>query len=614
RPDREVQRLLAGAPDRARGIAADIVDAAALDPEQADLVLVAEPVRERGDALVGEMGEATEELGAALRIDPGDTIVRERLAQMQSMEEKPASPAKEEIPGLPRLKPDEGKHSLNLGGETKTVYEQVAQLYGVKAAFDPDLTGKNVKLRVQDVDFYAAMSLLGTQTATFWRPLDAKLLFVAADTPEKRKQYGLEIEQTFSLPAATAPEDMPELLRILRDITGATRINLDAHTRTITMRDSPEKVALAGNLIRELEKARGEILLEIEILEVNHNKARDLGVTPPTSTQIFALSTSELNTIKQSTDLANLITNVQQVFAANGISGIPGVLPFGGGLSTFLLTLPAASATFSDSLSLVKSGRQVLLRAQDGKPATFFVGDRFPVTLSLLSGNVGIGGVFTGVPGSTVFPETSFAVGANPSALVANNFTGGSLPDLAVVFNEANVHGFTILQNQDNGNFAAVTTAPITLGANETGQVAIGTGTLRVKTNPATFEPPDVVLVNSTSNNISVLLGNVDANNRANGIFSEAPGSPMAVGSQPSSIVIADFNGDGFPDIAVANQGDNSISLFRGDGTGAFTAFPGSPFHLTNAGAISEQGPVALVSGNFRNRVINTTNSAPEVD
>ena len=57
-------------------------------------------------------------------------------------------------------------------------------------------------------------------------------------------------------------------------------------------------------------------------------------------------------------------------------STAPPVIAFGGGLSTFLATLPGAAANFSEMLSLVRHGRRVLLRAQDGQPATFFVGDR----------------------------------------------------------------------------------------------------------------------------------------------------------------------------------------------------------------------------------------------
>lgn len=566
------------------------------------------------DALAGQLTKATEELGTALAIDPGNTIVEERRAQLAAMNDEPRAKRTTGISGFPRLQPQPGKHNLNFRGDTKTVYEQLANLFGVKATFDPELTPKNVQLRVNDVDFTTAAAVLAAQTGTFLRPVNPTLFFVAPDTQEKRRQYGLEAEQTFPLPAAVSPEDVTEMLRILRDITGATRIDLDARSRTITMRDTPEHLALAGELLEQLERARGELVLEVELLEVDRNKARALGITPPSSTQLVGLTPNDLNLIKSSTTLTNLLTNIQQVFAGKGFSGIPPVIPIGGGLSTFLLTLPTATANFSDSLSLVQSGRQALLRAQDGKPATFFVGDRFPITLSLLSGSVGNTSGLTGLPPSTVFPQTSFTVGANPSALAANSFTGGGLPDLAVVFDDAKANTFVILQNQDNGNFVQVTPSPITLGTNETGQVAIGTGVFRNDiTKFSTTQAPDVVLVNSTSNNVSVLLGSVDATGKANGLFTEAPGSPFAVGNNPRSVIVADFNGDGFLDLAVANQGDNSISLFRGNGDGTFTEFPSSPFKLTNTTTISETAPVAMASANFRNQVNNINNSA-EVD
>ena len=572
------------------------------------------------DALAGLMNQATHELGAAIEIDPGNPIVQERYAQFKSMEGEPVAKSVPGISGLPRLQPKPGKQNLDLRGDTKSVYEQLGALFGIKVTFDPDLTARNVHLRVENVDFSTAVSLLSTQSGTFWRAVNSTLLFVAPDTQEKRRQYALVAEQTFPLSAAVGPEDVTEMLRILRDITGSTRIDLDSRSRTITMRDTPERLALAGELIQQLERARGEVMLEIELLEVDRNKARSLGITPPASEQIISLSTNDLNKLKSSTNLTNLLTNIQQVFAGKGFSSIPPVVPIGGGLSTFLLTLPSAAVNFSDTLSLVQSGRQVLLRAQDGKPASFFVGDRFPITLSLLSGSVGNNIAVQGLPSSTVFPETSFTVGVHPSALAANNFTGNVLPDLAVVFNDPKANTFVILQNQDNGNFVQVTPSPITLGTNETGQVAIGTGTFRNdSTKFSTVQPPDVVLVNSTSNNISVLLGNADSTGKANGLFTEAPGSPLPVGTStnlnnnPSSVVVADFNSDGFLDLAVANQGDNSISLFRGNGDGTFTQFPGSPFKLTNTTTVSEAAPIAMTSGNFLNR-INSINNGAEVD
>jgi Bacterial type II and III secretion system protein/FG-GAP-like repeat len=551
-------------------------------------------------ALEGRMEKATEELRKALHIDPGNTIVAERLTQMNSMEDEPPTKEQLEMAGLPKLQPKSGKQDLDLRGETKSVYEELGARFGIKASFDPDVAGRQVRLRVENVDFYTALMLLGTQTGTFWRALNPTLIFVAPDNPEKRKQYAPEGQQIFPLPASVAPDEMTELLRVLRDITGTTHIELDTRSRTITIRDTPERLAVAGQLIHEVEKARGEVLLDIELLEVDRTTMQKMGITPPTSASLIYLTPNMVRTLASSTDLANLLTNAQQIFQGQGFSSIPPFVLLGGGLSTFLLTTPGATVDFSDSLSLVRSGREVLLRAQDNKPATFFVGDRFPVTLSLLSNSLGSGGSFTAAPSGAVFPETSFAVGNNPTALVAGPFTGGALPDLAVVFNNVGTNTFTVLQNQDNGNFLQVATPPIALSNTETGQVAIGTGVFRTdSTKFPTAQPHDVILVNSTSDNVSVLLGNVDANGVPNGTFTEAPGSPIAVGKNPSSIIVADFNGDGIQDFAVTNKVDNSISVFRGLGDGTFREFQRSPFLLNKSG-VAETGPVAMVAGTFR--------------
>src|SRR6266513_396369 len=484
------------------------------------------------DALAGHLDQATEELGAALQVDPGNTIVAERIAQLKTMEDEPrAGPTA--ISGLPRLQPQAGKHNMNLRGDTKTVYEQFADLFGIKFTFAADINVRNVRLHVDSVDFYTGMVLLGTQSGTFWRPLHPTMMFVAPDTPEKRRRYAMVAEQTFPLSAAVGPEDVTEILRVLRDITGATRIDLDTRSRTITMRDTPERLALAGELIQQLERARGEVMLEIELLEVDRNKARSLGITPPASEQLVGLNTADLNKLKSSTTLTNLLTNIQQVFAGKGFSGIPAVIPIGGGLSTFLLTLPSGAANCSDSLSLVQSGRQVLLRAQDGKPASFFVGDRFPITLSLLSGSLGTGGALTGVPGSTIFPETNFTVGKNPVALVAGNFNAGTLPELAVADRKDNT--ITVLRNQDGGNFVAEVNSPFSLPVTAIGPTALAEGILRNASSSGTnaSQTPDLVVANAESNNVTVLLSSLDSS--GNLLLKEATGSPYTVGNSPGS-------------------------------------------------------------------------------
>jgi general secretion pathway protein D len=273
--------------------------------------------------------------------------VAERLSQMKTMDDElPAAP--QEITGLPKLQPKSGKQSLDLRGQTREVYEQLAARFGIKASFDPDILGRQVRLRVPEVDFETAMMLMGTQTGTFWRPLNPTLIFVAPDTPEKRRQYAPEAQRVFPLPASVAPDEMTELLRVLRDITGATHLELDTGSRSITMRDTPARLELAGQLLKEVEKARGEVLLEIELLEVDRGAMQKLGLTPPSSTSLILLTPNVVRSLASSTDLANLLTNAQSVFTGQGFSSIPPFILLGGGLSTFLLTLPSATVDFSD--------------------------------------------------------------------------------------------------------------------------------------------------------------------------------------------------------------------------------------------------------------------------
>jgi hypothetical protein len=177
-----------------------------------------------------------------------------------------------------------------------------------------------------------------------------------------------------------------------------------------------------------------------------------------------------------------------------------------------------------------------------------------------------------------------------------------------------NDNTISVLLNQDQGNFVAQAKSPFALATKETGPVSIASGTFGntiVNSNGVTVAPVDLVIANSTSNNVTVLLGNGD------GSFAEAPGSPYKVGTNPSSVVVADFNGDGDLDFAVANKGDNTISVFKGDGKGGFTAFPASPFALQNNTKFTEKGPVAMATANFKNTTLgnssNATN-APEVD
>jgi Flp pilus assembly secretin CpaC len=547
------------------------------------------------DALAGHADVATEELAKALLIDPGNTIVAERLNQMNAMKDEPLAKPDRKIEGLPELKPLSRKQDLNLRGDTKTVYEQLGQLFGINIVFDPELAARTVRLHAANVDFTTALKVLSAETGTFSRPLTSTLLFVAQDTQEKRRQYAAEAEQTFLLPDSVGTEEMTELVRVLREMTGATRVQLASQSHALSIRDTPERLALAGEIIRQSEKARGEILLEIEILEVDRNKARNLGLLPPASAELISLTPSLISQLQQAKDISTLVTLLASIFGNGSNSGsagsslnlsslIPPLTVVGGGKTTFLLTLPAIAAQFSDALTLVHSGRQVLLRAQDGKPASFFVGDRFPITLSLLSGSLGASSFVPG-PTNSILPSTSYNVGVGPIALTAADFRNVGQLDIAVV-NEID-NSFTILVNQGAGTFLASAGSPISLGTARTSAPAIAPSIASAILTTSGFH--DLLVTDPVTNTVQVLLSNGDDT------FKQAAGSPIAVGQQPSAIVTGDFNADGNLDFVVTNFTDNTFSLFLGNGDGTFKQATGSPLALPSAVA----GPIAMTAVDF---------------
>jgi hypothetical protein len=84
-----------------------------------------------------------------------------------------------------------------------------------------------------------------------------------------------------------------------------------------------------------------------------------------------------------------------------------------------------------------------------------------------------------------------------------------------------------------------------------------------------------------------------------------APGSPIGVGSAPTSVATSDFNGDGILDLAVANANDNTVSVFLGKGDGTFSSsgtftVNRNPFPTLCVTGCSSV-PIAIAVGDFNN-------------
>jgi Bacterial type II and III secretion system protein/FG-GAP-like repeat len=445
----------------------------------------------------------------------------------------------------PTLKCVTGEKSLNIRGDTRAAYEQVARQFDIEVAFDADLRDMPVRLQVNNIDCSTALELVGVTTGTFWSPLTDRLFFVAQDTPEKRKDYDISLVRTFVMRASETRDEMTEIVRTVREITGVTQASLDTASHSLTVRTSPRAMPVVAALISDLEQPLGELIVEIEVLEIDRDVARDFGVTPPENSEIFSLSSQEVQQAEQSYE--QLVDVIDEVF---GSTSIPPVIAFGGGSSTFLAELPNAAANFSEALSLVRQGRKVILRAQDGKPSNLFVGDRIPVALSSYSSSL----TSQSSSSTSIPPITDYKAGTGPSFVATGISRDDGINDLFVANSQDNT--VSVLLGNGDGTFQNQTT--YATGGNP---VSIATGEFDANNN----DNLDLAVANKDSDTLSILLGNGD------GTFQKQ--TVLHTGHTPVSVIAANFHdlaSQPEVDLAVSNQADNTISIFQGNGDGTF--------------------------------------------
>jgi VCBS repeat protein len=179
-----------------------------------------------------------------------------------------------------------------------------------------------------------------------------------------------------------------------------------------------------------------------------------------------------------------------------------------------------------------------------------FNGDGFPdvATQNFGSGTVS---VMIRQAGGGFAPETPLSVGSTGSVTAAD-FNGDGRMDIAAPsYGQSNI--VTYLRNAANTGFTSEGTNPT--GATPRDVVA------------ADFNRdgrPDLAITNLGDGSVTVLLRNA-ANT---GFASEAAAIP--VGASPEGIEAADFNGDGYPDIAVAVLGTNTVNVLLRQAGGGF--------------------------------------------
>ena len=123
---------------------------------------------------------------------------------------------------------------------------------------------------------------------------------------------------------------------------------------------------LAGKIIHQMDQARGEVLLEIDLLEVDRNNATKIGITPPSSVRLITLDPGLSSKCVPHTSITALLTLLATIFGGpswrcgqrrRGQSGLrySRLLALGGGKSTFSAD---ASRSFRRFFARIVSGTE----------------------------------------------------------------------------------------------------------------------------------------------------------------------------------------------------------------------------------------------------------------
>lgn len=239
--------------------------------------------------------------------------------------------------------------------ELRTAFEFLAKSFGVNMIFDEAFKSAPVTLFAKDVTFEQGLNLLLTTSKTFYKKIGPNTILVAPDSKEKRGQYEDHMVRSFHLNTVGAKE----MADILKNLLTIKKLSVNEELNSIIIRDTDAILRQAERLIELSDRKPAEMLLEVEILEVNRNKAERLGL-----------------------DLGSYA-----VSAAVPSFPLTGSLRRAADSGT--LTIPSATFRFFKQDVDAKTLANPKIRVVNGKEAKIHIGDRVPLRAATIQDATG---------------------------------------------------------------------------------------------------------------------------------------------------------------------------------------------------------------------------------
>jgi type II secretory pathway component GspD/PulD (secretin) len=261
----------------------------------------------------------------------------------------------------PELQPKPGTQSFDLRGNAKDLWEKVAAAFDLACTFDEDYAASaTLHFEIKDVDYRDALHGLEAATGSFIVPYNKRVFLVVKDTPQKRIEREPVAAITLQIPNALTQQDFNSMITAVQQAFAIEKVAFDTQNNSVILRDRVSKVIPARMMFESLMEPRAELGFDLKFLEVSRNDAITYGVDLQNTFTMQALSTR----------LHNLVTIPDN---------ITGMIAFGGGRSLMGIGIMTQSVVAQMSQASGKVLLESYLRSSDGQPATFHVGDRYPI-------------------------------------------------------------------------------------------------------------------------------------------------------------------------------------------------------------------------------------------
>ena len=200
----------------------------------------------------------------------------------------------------------------------RDVYSAIGKFTNLSVMFDPTFRDQPVSIDLRGQSLDEALNALSLTTRNFWRVTAPRTITVVPDTAAKRREYEEEIVRTFYLSNA----DLKETIDMLRIVVDARRLSTITATNAITIKDTPERITAAGKIITAIDKARPEVIIDVELLEVNRTHLHEYGLQiaspgPARASAAPPTSTGRAVTLKDLSNLTSadvLLTNLPSLY------------------------------------------------------------------------------------------------------------------------------------------------------------------------------------------------------------------------------------------------------------------------------------------------------------